>query len=476
MRWGMRLMGLLSMPILARLLTPADYGIMAVAMVVYALLDGLRASGVATAVIRLPEVNRSHYDTAWTIDVGLGVLMAGLLLMGAPFAAQVFNEPAVEEILLCLAVVVFVRGMTNAGTIEFRRELQMGRHVAWQFSARAIGVVATIMAAFALQNYWALVIGMAVNAAMTTLLSFVMHPLRPRLSLAARREILGFSGWSIMQSGSSVLMQRLDQLVLAGNVPAASLGQYYQASNLSEMLPNQTIVPLAPVVMSAYSKAQTNIDQLYRGVVRAVGFASIIIYPIVLGACVMADDLVFVLLGDQWGEVAGILPILSLIYLSFSLRMMLNPIMVVEGRMKLLTFWSWAQLAALAGAMLLVFEGTETNLVHVALAKLVVLTFFSLLMSAITFQYHRRLIWPVTVQVMRPVMAALIMAAVVYGSYALVDLSPFLSVPLRVPLGGVVFIVSLSLIWIISGKPDGAERELVDRALQYGRRIRPRAD
>ena len=95
MRWSMRLIGLVSLIVLARLLAPDDFGIIAMAMIFVGLLEIIAFTGVDLALIRDDQAGRAHYDAAWTIRIIQGALVAGLLLLAAPLAGGYFDEPRV---------------------------------------------------------------------------------------------------------------------------------------------------------------------------------------------------------------------------------------------------------------------------------------------------------------------------------------------------------------------------------------------
>ena len=113
MRWSIRGIGLISTIILARLLTPVDFGIVAMAMLVVSLLEILSSFGVDLALIRKENVERKHYDTAWTFKILQGLVVALFIIVIAPYMAAYFNEDRVTHIAQLLALAVFVSGFEN---------------------------------------------------------------------------------------------------------------------------------------------------------------------------------------------------------------------------------------------------------------------------------------------------------------------------------------------------------------------------
>jgi O-antigen/teichoic acid export membrane protein len=127
MRWVIRGLGLFSTIVLARLLHPEDFGVVAMAMVVVGFLEVFTYTGVDLAVIRTPSPTREHYDTAWTLGVGQGLALALALLLAAPLAVGWFGDERVAAVIAILAAGAAVGGFENIGVIDFRRELQFDR-------------------------------------------------------------------------------------------------------------------------------------------------------------------------------------------------------------------------------------------------------------------------------------------------------------------------------------------------------------
>ena len=127
LRWMIRILGLVSMVILARLLTPGDFGLVAMAMVVYALIDSMATTGVDLALIRDQRDSLELYDGAWTIQVLQGIFIAILMLASIPFAVAYFEESRLQTILSLLALSALIQGFRNIGTVAFRKELDFAK-------------------------------------------------------------------------------------------------------------------------------------------------------------------------------------------------------------------------------------------------------------------------------------------------------------------------------------------------------------
>jgi O-antigen/teichoic acid export membrane protein len=127
MRWAIRGVGLVSTVILARLLAPDDFGVVAMAMVAVAILQSFTQSGTDLALLRNTKATHEHYDTAWTLEIIQSVLLAVVLFATAPLVGGHFEDPRVTEVVRILSLRALFGGFQNIGVVNFRRDLQFGQ-------------------------------------------------------------------------------------------------------------------------------------------------------------------------------------------------------------------------------------------------------------------------------------------------------------------------------------------------------------
>jgi lipopolysaccharide exporter len=159
MRWVIRGIGFVSTIILARLLTPDDFGVVAMAMVGVAMLEVFTQSGSDLALLRNAEPTREHYNAAWTLEIIQGCVLAVLLFTTAPLVGGHFEDPRVTNVIRLLSLRAVVGGFQNIGVVTFRRELRFGREFQFGIVKKSATFVVTLVAAFVLRSYWAHVIG-----------------------------------------------------------------------------------------------------------------------------------------------------------------------------------------------------------------------------------------------------------------------------------------------------------------------------
>ena len=156
-----RSVGVVSTLILARLLVPADFGIVAMAWSFIFIAELLAAFGFDVALIQKQDATRRHFDTAWTMNVSLGAVILIMMLVAAGPVSRFYDQPAVFWVICALAWSPLIAGFENIGVVAFRKDLDFRKEFAYQIIRRLVGFAVTIPLALLMRNYWALVIGYA---------------------------------------------------------------------------------------------------------------------------------------------------------------------------------------------------------------------------------------------------------------------------------------------------------------------------
>ena len=195
LRFVERGIGVVSTIILARMLVPADFGVVAMAMSVYGALEIMTSFSFDLALIQNRKATDAHYDTAWTFNVLFGLfLLLGLLALAWP-TAEFYADARVGPVMMWLGVAALVRGFENIGVIQFQRDLNLVQEFKLGLARKVVGFMVTISFALAWQSYWALIAGIMAQRVTGLVMSYVLHPYRPRFSLAAKGELLEFTKW-----------------------------------------------------------------------------------------------------------------------------------------------------------------------------------------------------------------------------------------------------------------------------------------
>jgi len=458
LRWSLRLTGIVSTAILARLLTPGDFGVVALAMLFVGFVEILGDTGERLALIRIPAPDRSYYDTAFSLQLLIGLVTAVAVFALAPLSLHYFHEPRAVPVMRFLALRAVLSGLENIGTVDFRRDFRFQSAFALGLRAKLISLLATLGLALWTHSYWALAIGIVVNQGATTVFSYMMHPYRPRFSLARRQEIYGFSLWTLLRSVGIYLTSQIDQFAIGGFAATGMLGRYAVAMDVATSPTSEIHEPVVGVLYPVFSKCQHDrsaVAALFR---RVFGWSVIICAATGAGLGAVAPDYCLLLLGPQWVGVAPLIPILAVAASLVCVGNATDPLFDTLGMPRWSATLQWMRLAVLAcGIALAAILWRDTA--AIAWMRLAAGLFCApaiLLAAAKAAGFDARAYLPL---VWRPILSALVMTGLVSVLHALLPPSPLLRLAIEVPAGASAYAASLLLLWSIAKCPAGAEAE-----------------
>lgn len=314
-----RSFGLIRTIVLARLLAPEDFGLFGIAMLALTALETFSETGFNAALIQRPGDIRPYLDTAWTVQAIRGFLLAAILLLIAPFVAEFFGEPGAEPLMQALALYQVLSGLVNTGVLYFRKELEFHKEFIYMFSGTLVNFLVAIPAALILRNAWALVFGYIAGQLIRLVVSYLVHPYRPRLNLnrTFAKEIFGFGRWVLGSSMLVFLINNGDNIIVGRLLGAISLGLYLMAYTIANTPATEISNVVSQVAFPAYSKLQNSIDNLKNGYLKVLQISTFISIPIAGLIFVLAPEFTLIFLGEKW---TPIVPVMQLLVLSGLMR------------------------------------------------------------------------------------------------------------------------------------------------------------
>lgn len=390
--------------VLARLLTPADYGLVAMVMAFTGLVEILKDGGLSLATIQSRELDGAQATTLFWLNASLGLALALLTAALAPLVVRFYGEPRLAGITLALGGTFVFAGLGVQHLALLRRELRFKLIAAIEVGAVAVGVITAFSLAWLGAGHWALVGLNAATVASGTLAAWVLQPWRPGrpAPLARVRPLLGF--------GANILATRLVAQLVRGAPNAllgwmwgpAVTGLYQRAYALLMVAIDQIQSPIASVVLPPLSRVQDRPAHLRPAFLDAYRIVVSLILPAVVTGAIFAEEFIALLLGARWGAAA---PVFRWLALGGVLLAVLSPqglLLLALGRAGTCT-----RLAALdaAGAVAGFLLGLRHGAAGVALgfvgAKLVLVV----PLTWLSFR-HTPVAWHEAVRVIREPLAA----------------------------------------------------------------------
>ncbi len=330
--------------VLARVLTPEDFGLIALATTLISILDTILEAPLSQALTRLRVLERAHFDTAFTLGLLRGLAISVVVLVAAwPFAA-VFHDPRLVGLVALLALGPVARSLYSPAMVVFVRELRLGR----AFTADTCGKVVAAVSAITLSHlgvgYWAIAASSVISAVVPTVISYFLAPYRPRLTLAKFADFASFLGWFSCSQIVSAINYQIDRVMLGAFVSKADLGRYTMAGDLA-VLPTQSFVgPAMQPLMAAFSSIIDDQARVRSAYLRASRFTMMLALPICVGMSLTADLLVSVLLGPQWSQTAVYLRWLALATALSAYVQPLYSLALALNKAKVMFKWNLIQL------------------------------------------------------------------------------------------------------------------------------------
>ncbi|MFC7541192.1 oligosaccharide flippase family protein [Siccirubricoccus deserti] len=483
--WRMttRLLGLVSTLVLARLLTPADFGLVALAYACRSTLDACTNAGVEQQIIRSPNPTRELYDTAFTLNMARCLAIAALLALGAALAVF-FGDPRLETVLLVLALLPAIGGFTNIGVVDFHRDLAFRREFQMMILPRLVTFVTSLGAALVFRSYWALVLSMVTGSICSVTMSYLMHPFRPRLSLVAWRELAGFSFWIWALSVASVVRDRADSFFVGRLLGPWSLGVYSLGSEIATLPASEVVGPICRASFPGLAASQREGgDAATRDAFfRIIALTALVMLPAGVGVAMVAAPVVFLAVGPAWNEAVPLVAVLGIAGVALPFGNISQVLLTAQGRMRLL--FGVYLVAALARLGLMAAFIPWLGLPGAALALGLGFLLDAVMMVYFATRMLRVRPGAVLLPCWRPAAASAAMALVLWATglgWAPVPTDAAAAIralAAGVGCGVVVYAAIAAALWLACNRPAGAESDLlrvIGQATQRLRRVRSAA-
>ena len=462
-RVATRLMGTVNTLVLARLLLPGDFGLVALATGFAQTLLALSSLGIAEAVIRERAPSRALYDTAFTLTVLRGAATAAGIAICAWPAAAFFGDRRLVPVLLALGACHFVSSCENIGTVEYFRDFAFDKEFKLKLLPRLAGVAVTIAAGLVWRNHWALIAGIATGHVLSTAMGYVMHPYRPRLSLAAWNQLAGFSFWSWAISVATMVRDRVDSFVVARVLGMAQIGVYALGADVATMAPYALAAPVGRASFAGFAAESRSGTETSASYLRILASVTVVVLPVGAGVSLVADPMVALLFGEKWRAAADVVRVLGIAGVASALGTITGSLLTVHGILRpafAILLLSTA-VRAIGAIVLVHFYG----LTGAALAQGGAYLVENIAFLAVAFRRFEVRSRDFLALTWRALLAAAAMAAVLGATGLGADTaSPAWSLAAAVPAGAAVYGAILIGAWLASGRPRGAEADLLELA------------
>ena len=458
-----RSVGFISIIILARLLTPADFGLVAMANALVAVFEVMSAFGFDTALIQKRDPDRAYFDSAWTLNAILALFSGALLTLMAHPASSFYRDVRLSTIIYYLALGTWVQGFENIGVVCFRKDLNFRKEFIFLLSKRVLGSSVTISLALIYKNYWALVAGILVGRLTGLALSYLIHPYRPRFSLSRSKELFHFSKWLLLNNILTFVNSRASDFILGRLGGPRAVGLYNISYETAYLPTSECVAPINRALFPGYAKMAHDINHLRKGFLKIISVIALVTFPAGVGISLVAGYLVPLLLGPQWLQTTHLIQIIAYAGILSSIQSTITYIYVALGRPRLVTVVATIYTAMLLPSLL--FGSMLAGPLGAAIALLCSM----LLILPLVFWLACRILHISYSQIisafLRPGLGCAVMAATLIAYQAnwepeIRTSSYLMHLVLNAIIGASVYLGTILIMWRFSSKPDIAQSYL----------------
>jgi teichuronic acid exporter len=425
--------------VLARLLTPEEFGTIALLYLFVGLASAFVDSGFSAALIQRQDITHTDESTVFWFNLGMGAAMAAGLWLLAPWIADFFSQPILVPLTYVLAMNLFVsalgaiHGTLLTKRLDFKTPMKIGA-----IATTVSGVLGIFMA---WQGYgvWTLAVQTFASTILTTALLWTFNTWRPAItfSFASARRLFAFGGYLLMAGLLDAAYNRIYTLLIGKFYGVRELGFYNRADGTKQLPVGVLTSILSRVAFPVFSSAADDKEKLKRGVRHALRGMMLINVPMMLGVMATAEPLMHTLFGAQWLPAVPILQVLCLGSVLWPLHVINLNVLTAQGHSHL--FFRLEVLKKLLGTVLLII-GTAYGVMGIAWSQVV----FGVLAFVINAHYTRIHIgygaWQQIADFLPALILSGVMAAMVYGLGASLSLPLVAEFLLQIAVGAAVFL------------------------------------
>ena len=450
-------LGVVTLAVTARLLTPEDFGIIAYFLIATALLEMLQRQ-IGMVLIRLEEVTPGHLETVFSFQVIFGVVAAVLFWAAQPLVA-LLDTPALVEMLPVLSALALVIAIRSPRFLLFERGLRFGYAAGEETFSRIAYAITAITLAWLWRDYWALVVATFVGQALRGVWTFAIAPMVPRISLSKWRDSLSFSSWSIGAQLGLFLSANAPQVIIGATLGLADAGLFRIGVRLVNIVTHQLFTPILRVVYPGLADLSRNTAQPKEGFrMLNAGFLAILL-PVSIGLALVAKEVIIVGLGWKWLPAAQVIWILAPLYGLASIQANVRSAVYIAGSTRVLFFRNTLLLVIVCALMWIGVQYDFPGALYAAGAASIA-DLLTTLIIAKRFG-NGGFFEPLTVA-WRSFLACAIMAvAVLVTDFAMHSGAVIPGVGwiglAKVIVGVIIYTTTHIILWISVGRPDGFE-------------------
>jgi O-antigen/teichoic acid export membrane protein len=347
-----KLVGLASTLVLARLLLPEDFGIIAIATLMIGFVEILSNTGSSQYLLRVDNLDSDKVNTAWTINFIIKTVLSILMLVGSYFISEYYDDPRLINVLWSLTLVFFIHGFQNPGISFLKRSQNYTQLVKLSVVVKIVSAAAAVTVAIMLESYWALVIGKLTNAVLMVIGTHSICSHKIKFMLKNAKDQWQFSGWMIPQAIFGYFRTQLDTLIVSSTFGASGLGFYHTMKYVAFIPSAHLIGPISEPFLVELTNAKGSATYFAKQFKASFLILLMVGLPISTLMYFNHSNITAVLLGENWLEYSYLLGVFGLLLPSFIMAHQARRVLLVYGKTKQIFYYEIIAFLAIYGVVI----------------------------------------------------------------------------------------------------------------------------
>lgn len=298
--------------ILARLLTPTQFGVFGIASLVLAFLEIVTETGINVFLIQEKKDIKHYINDAWFVSILRGILISLLIVFVSSFIANFFDSKDAQRLLLLTSIVPLIRGFINPAIVKYQKDLLFNKDFFLRFTVFTFDSVTAIILALITRDAASFVWGLIAGALLEVILSFVFIKPLPRFSLQEHniKKILSQGKWVTFFLIFNYISQEAGNIVVGRVLGIGSLGIYQMGYKIATLPISEISDVVNKVIFPIYSKMSTDLVRLRRAFFRTMAVVTLLVFFLGILIFLLPENLIIYVLGKEWADIFLILKIL----------------------------------------------------------------------------------------------------------------------------------------------------------------------
>ena len=321
-RFGAQGVTLIVSIILARILDPSTYGVVAIVMVITTILQVFIDGGMGNALIQKKDVDDLDYSSVFYFNIAFSIILYILLFIFSPIIANFYQNSQLTSYIRVLGILLLISGLKNVINAYISKTMQFKKYFFATLGGTIIAAIVGIFMAYKGYGAWALIIQNIANQSIDCIILWFSIDWRPKFIFSMNRlkNLLNY-GWKLFASSLlDVVWNKMRQIIIGKKYTSSDLAFYDKAESFPIIMTDSLTSSINSVLFPSMSNRQDNIEKVKQLTKQAIKIGSFVIWPIMVGLAVCSDNWIRVILTDKWLPIVPYLKIFCITYAFFPIH------------------------------------------------------------------------------------------------------------------------------------------------------------